>query len=199
MSLSVHQTSHDLLREVLRGELLAVVESEAGGGDASGSLHYRASAALYALLGAHPLDRHGRCRSCRRAGVVAGRWRRVCRVYLAARFYLRQPDDVLLCHLGAELGQPDAAPPSAADPEPTEVLPRVGADPLDMRTGHPPAPAVSPPGLPGGSSRARPPAAHHGGAGEPIPRRPRSRRAPSDDQTPAGSDMSIAMARAEAC
>ncbi len=68
MSLSVHQTSHDLLREVLRGELLAVVESEAGGGEAIGSLHCRASAALYALLGAHPLDRHGRCRSCRRGG-----------------------------------------------------------------------------------------------------------------------------------
>lgn len=114
MSLSAHQTSHHLLRDALRGELRAMVASEVDG-DGTRFLQCRASAALYALLGAHPLDRHGRCRSCRRGGAVVGRRCRFCRVYLTAHFYLRQPDDVLLCHLRTELSGSKAAPPGAAD------------------------------------------------------------------------------------
>lgn len=116
---SVHQTSHGLLRETLLDALLAAVGPRSGG---IGSVQCRASAALYALLGEHSIDRRGRCRRCRGPRPLLGRARRVCRVLVAARFYLHQPDDVLLSHL--------------VDP----------ADPPEQR---PHTPAVSPPACPG--------------------------------------------------
>ncbi len=102
MGPSVHQISYDLLREALRGDLLVAIDS-----DGLGSAQGRASAALYTLLNDHPIDRRGRCRCCRRRGAVFGRSRRNCRVYLVARFYLHQPDDVLLWRLAGELDEPD--------------------------------------------------------------------------------------------
>jgi len=139
MSPNVHQTSHELLREALRGAMGVAVGSERGDGGI-GSIPWRASAALYALLGAHPVDRRGRCRSCRGLRALLGRGRRVCRVLVVARFYLYQPEDILLGLLASELDQP-ATPPSSADaapessrapgallgdPDATEVLPRIG-------------------------------------------------------------------------
>ncbi len=136
MSVNVHQTSYELLRETLRDALAAAAGSGHGDGGI-GFTSYRASAALYALLGDHPVDRRGRCRSCR--SLRALRWRRVCRVLVAARFYLYQPEDMLLRLLASELVQP-ATPPLAADaaPQPgrapgaafsdsdaTDVLPRI--------------------------------------------------------------------------
>lgn len=189
----MHPASQELMRETLRDGLLAAVDSE--GGCALGSAQWRASAALYVLLGDHRVDRRGRCRSCRRPGALVGRRRSRCRVYLAARCYLYQPDQVLLRALAGELNQ-DATPPSRAgsprdpgsatlaiplDPDDTEVLPRVAAQPIDALTERPHPPAVPTP-LPSSSGdRTGRPVLGHGGAGEPISQRPRPRRAPSDD------------------
>jgi hypothetical protein len=114
----VHQTSYELLREMLRGALMAAVGSGHGDGGI-GSTPGRASAALYALLGAHPVDQRGCCRSCRAMGTLPGRRRRVCRVLLAAWFYLYQPKDILPGLLASELHQHPTPPPSPeAAPEP---------------------------------------------------------------------------------
>ena len=138
MSWNVHQTSHELLREALRGGLAAAVGSGRGDGEI-GSIPCRASAALYALLGDHPVDQRGRCRSCRSLRELLGRRSRICRVLVAARFYLYQPEDMLLRLLANELDQPATPPPSAdaapdpgrtpgavlGDPDATDVLPKI--------------------------------------------------------------------------
>jgi hypothetical protein len=135
MSPNVHQTSHELLREALRGAM----GSERGDGGI-GSIPWRASAALYALLGAHPVDRRGRCHSCHGLRALLGRGCRVCRVLIVARFYLYQPKDILLGLLTSELRQHTTPPPSTeaapepgrapgailGDPDATDVLPRIG-------------------------------------------------------------------------
>ena len=90
MSPNVHQTSHELLRETLRGAMGAAVGSERGDGGI-GSIPWRASAALYALLGAHPVDRRGRCRSCHGLRALLGRGRRICRVLVVARSTCTNP------------------------------------------------------------------------------------------------------------
>ena len=139
MSWNVHQTSHELLREALRAGFAAAVGSGRGDGGI-GSTQCRASAALYALLGDHSVDRRGRCRSCRGLRALLGRRGRDCRVLVAARFYLYQPEDMLLRLLANELDQPATPPPSAdaapdpgrtpgavlGDPDATDVLPRIG-------------------------------------------------------------------------
>ena len=153
---SEHQISRDLLREALRDALLAAVESGRGGG--IGAVPCRASAALYALLGHHPIDRRGRCRSCRTRGTVVGRRRRVCQVLVAARFYLHQPELVLLWHLADKSDERNQAP--AVSPPPTPAVP-LGRDGRTETTA---------------------------GPGSPSPERPRPRRAPSDGQAPPRSD-----------
>ncbi len=90
MSPNVHQTSHELLREALRGAMGAAVGSDRGDGGI-GSIPWRASAALYALLGAHPVDRRGRCRSCHGLRALLGRGRRICRVLVVARSTCTNP------------------------------------------------------------------------------------------------------------
>lgn len=116
MGLSAHQTSRHLLREAIRGVLLTAIEPDCGNDDGTGSVQFRASAALYALLTDHPIDRRGRCRCCRGPRLLLGSGRRVCRVLVAARFYLHQPDDVLLGRLTSELDAHTPASRSAADP-----------------------------------------------------------------------------------
>ena len=91
MSPNVHQTSHELLREALRGAMGAAVGSGRGDGGI-GSIPWRASdTALYALLGAHPVDRRGRCRSCHGLRALLGRGRRICRVLVVARSTCTNP------------------------------------------------------------------------------------------------------------
>ncbi len=134
MSSNVHQTSYELLRETLRDALVTAAGSGRGG---IGCTTCRASAALYALLGEHSVDRRGRCRCCRGPRVL--RRRRVCRVLVAARFYLYQSEDMLLRLLASELAQ-HVTPPPAADTtleldrasgavlgnsDATDVLPRI--------------------------------------------------------------------------
>ncbi|MPZ66369.1 MAG: hypothetical protein GEU83_12945 [Pseudonocardiaceae bacterium] len=94
------------------------------------------------------------------------RRRRICRVLVAARFYLHQTDEVLLRrHLASELDEAALAP--VVDADATDVLPQIAASQV-----------VSPPSAPGGSPRASQPDLDHGGAGQPAPRRPRPRRVP---------------------
>ncbi|MGH3922759.1 MAG: hypothetical protein ACRDTT_07815 [Pseudonocardiaceae bacterium] len=63
----MHQTAHAMLHRELREGLLDVGGWPGSGG--FGSVAYRASAALYALLLEHAVDRRGCCWSCRRPGV----------------------------------------------------------------------------------------------------------------------------------
>ena len=117
----------------------AAVGSGCDGGGI-GSTPCRTIAALYMLLGDHQVDRHGHCRRCRGLRPLPGRRRRICRVLVAARFYLYQPENMLLPLLAGELYQhatppltaeaepePDRAPGAIfADPDATDVLPRIG-------------------------------------------------------------------------
>lgn len=181
---SVYQTSHDLLCQVLRKVLVDVVQAGRGAAGGIGSVECQAVATLYMLLMDHPIDRRGRCRSCRRPGAVFGsRWRR-CQVYGKANVWLHQPDEALLLRLLAhELGLAAAPRPAtgvasgrapASDPGDTDMLPAIAADrPTEpLRT-----PAV--PSTP--TAQAGRPDLTHGGAGD-DPDGPRSRRVPPDNQ-----------------
>lgn len=149
---SVQQTSHRLMCDALRGILRDAVDP--GGGDRIplGSIPCRAVASLYMLLLNHPVDRRGRCRSCRRPGAVLGRrWRR-CRVHGEAALWLNQPTDFVDSQLARELGVVGDAHAheamQAPDLDDTEVLPRITSDPEDAAS-TPQSPAVSsPPFLP---------------------------------------------------
>jgi hypothetical protein len=118
---NVYQTEHDLLREMLRRFLVAEMQSSRGAGQC-GRVVCGAVAALDSLLAAHPVNRRDRCRSCQRPG-WPGHRRRVCMVYVEARYWLRQPTDRVQAHLSSELGVDLAPPPEAADPEAPEMLP----------------------------------------------------------------------------
>lgn len=181
----------DALRELLR----EAVDSGGGGGLMPfGSVPCRVVAALYMLLLNHPVDRRGRCRSCRRPGAVLGRrWRR-CRVHGEAALWLNQPTDFVVSHLIRELGLTggDArAGEAMAAPglDDTDVVPRMTADPGDPPTTSQSPVVSSPPFPPGGFPGAGRPDLDHGGAGEsPEGRWPR--RGPSGDAGAAVSPVS---------
>lgn len=195
MSPSVHQTSYRLSCEMLGGVLVEVAES---GPSAVGLVQCRATAALYRLLMNHPVDRRGRCRSCRRPGTVLGWWHRRCRVRVEAAFWLHHPDDAfLLSQLVREFGldeQSGSSPRhtpkagytvpadrSTGEREHTEQIPKITAEPVDSDSGPLQSPAVSPPPvLPGGFPRARRPDPDHGEARE-QPERRQSGHGPSGD------------------
>ncbi|MDQ3762634.1 MAG: hypothetical protein M3460_13500 [Actinomycetota bacterium] len=88
---SVYQTSYALLCQKLRGVLVEKVQAGCGAVDGIDSVLRRASAALYMLLMDHPVDRRGRCRSCRRPGAVFGFRRRHCRVHGEVRLLPSAP------------------------------------------------------------------------------------------------------------
>ena len=113
MSPTVRRTSYRLACEALREVLLDTARH--GSDRGIRPVPYRACAALYSLLLDHPVDRRGRCRSCRRPGTALGLRRRRCLVRITAGYWLLQPDDAfLLAHLTSELGL-TAAQSSAAD------------------------------------------------------------------------------------
>lgn len=90
---TVDQTSYRLVCDALRETVHAGPGATKGGG----SIRYRASAVLYLLLLDHPIDRRGRCRSCRGPSGMIGLRRRPCRIHLRASDYLlRQPTEALL-------------------------------------------------------------------------------------------------------
>lgn len=156
MSPAVHQTEHGLLCEALREFLVGEVASSRGPGGCGG-----AGAALYSLLTGHPVDRRGRCRSCRDSGWW-GRRRRVCMVFLKTHYWLRQPTHAVITHLASEWGVDVPASPDTASPENTEVLPKVVDDPPTDRLQ---TPAVSSPLPPQRFPRAGRPDPTHGGTG----------------------------------
>lgn len=172
MSTPVYQTSYELLCRLLRKVLVDGVQAGCGAAGGIGSVQFRASATLYALLRAHPLDREGRCRSCRGPGAVFG-WRRRCWVHREASYWLRQPEEFLHSRVVREWGLADQARPGAGaapcaqsaicrtDPD-TEVLPRIEPDAGDPTTQPLQTPVVSP--TPTASARRPDPA--HGGAGD---------------------------------
>ncbi|MGH3899587.1 MAG: hypothetical protein ACRDTA_15370 [Pseudonocardiaceae bacterium] len=137
-------STNDPLREVLRGVLSAAVELGPGAVGGIGSLQCRVFATLYVLLGAHAVDRRGRCWLCRRSGAVFGFRRRRCRVHGAASVWLQQPEWFLRSRLISELGLTDPPPaqgsttPTAAGDvgdvgDDTDVVPRIKPDPSDSR------------------------------------------------------------------
>lgn len=128
--LTVYQTSYRLLRERLRGVLGAVVESKADTEVGTGSVPWLACAALYSLVEEHPVDRRGRCRSCRRPGALLGWVRRRCQVRIWACFWLHQPDETLLLDLLAhELDQHPAPSGGAGELPGGGCLPARGSAP----------------------------------------------------------------------
>ncbi len=178
MSATVYQTSHDLMCQSLRKVL--VDGAQVGGRDATGgigSVRCRVSAALYALLMAHPVDREGRCRSCRRPGAVLG-WRRRCWVHIEASYWLRQPEEFLRSRVVQEWGLADQSPPgpgaagdresatSRADSDGTDVLPRIDLEPGDPPTQPLQSPAVSSAFAPQGFGGVRQQNPAHGGPGD---------------------------------
>lgn len=185
MSLSVRQTSYHLVCEVVRAALIDAVESGPG---AVGLVQHRAMAALYKVLLDHPVDRRGRCRSCRRPGAVLGRRRRRCRVHIETTYWLHQPDEEFLrSQLAGEFGLADPPPSglntapkrrgtdagAADDRDDTVVLPAVDSLPSNGSIAVPQSPTVSPPpSLPGGFPRAGRPDPDHGAAREPTPTDP---------------------------
>lgn len=173
---NVHQIEHGLLREVLRRFLLAEVQSSRGAGGC-GRVVCGAVAALDSLLAAHPVDRRGRCRSCRRSG-WSGRRARVCLVLQKSHYWLRQPAHRVQAHLASELGVDLAPLPEGADPEATDMLPRVEPDPSDPPTDPLQTPVIPPtPRFQAGW-----PDRDHGGVGD-DPESLRPRRGPLDDHS----------------
>lgn len=108
---SVYQTTYALLCDTVRGLLRDAVESRHGGW--IGSLEYRATGALYTLLAAHTVDRWGRCRSCRRRGILVGHRSRRCRVYIEANYWLHYPEQMLRRDLADELDDSRCEPPDS--------------------------------------------------------------------------------------
>ncbi len=117
---TVNQTSHRLVCDALRGVLRQATQAGPGAVEEIGSMLYRVSAVVYTLLLDHPIDRRGRCRSCRRPGAIIGLRRRPCRIYLKANYWLlRQPDEVILfSHLADDLGLSTAPAPGVGTPQP---------------------------------------------------------------------------------
>ena len=178
MGWTTDQTSHRLLCDALRETVHAGPDAV----DWPGSIRYRASAVLYMLLLDHPIDRRGRCRSCRRSGAMIGLRRRPCRIHARASYWLlRQPDDTLLSHLANEVGEDSALLRGAANPphqsdltltaridsSDTDVLPRIMADP---RTDPSQTPAVPISPAPREFREAGRPEPHHGMTNrDPVP------------------------------
>lgn len=179
---SVSETSYALLRERLHGVLVDAVQARPGAAGGIGSVPCLASATLYALLMAHPVDRRGRCRSCAGPGWL-GRRRQVCLVFQKAHFWLRQPTPVVRAHLADEVGVDVPGPRGSADPEATDVIPRIEPDPTDPRTAPLQTPAVPSPLPPRRFPWAGRPDLDHGWVGE-HPERPRPSRGPSDNPGP---------------
>lgn len=151
---SVHQTTYQLMCDAL-ADLLPEDADEMR------SVPGRAVAALFVLLKGHPVDRQGRCWSCRRPGAIFGLRRRRCQVHVCVSFWLHQPDRrLLLRRLARELAQPAARRPD------------------DSRGGATQTTAVPPSRPPRECPKAGRPDLDHGGAGEPNPERPRLRRGP---------------------
>jgi hypothetical protein len=115
---TVHQISHHLMCDALSETLRQAVRARPSAAEGISSIGCRATAVLYSLLLDHPIDRRGRCRSCRRRHEDALLGIRGCRIHLTAGYWLlfRADKTILLSHLACELGLADARPPRARPP-----------------------------------------------------------------------------------
>lgn len=127
-SCTVDQTSHRLVCDELRGILRRAAQTGPGAVEGVDSMLYRVSAVLYLLLLDHPIDRRGRCRSCRRPGARIALRRRSCLINLRAGYWLlRQPNEaMLLAPLADQLGLGTASrastPPGRSCPTMTALI-----------------------------------------------------------------------------
>jgi hypothetical protein len=202
---TVDQISYRLMCDALRGFLRRAVKAGPGAVEGINSIGCWASAVLYTLLLDHPVDRQGRCRSCRRSNAMIRLPRCQIRI-IASNWLLHQPDQAtLLSHLANELGL-GTAPPLGAGPPPdrslltitarinpgdTDVLPQIGTEPRDPSTPRHPTPAVPSPLPTRRFSRVGRPDPDHGGAGV-HPDSPRPRRVPpSNGQPPSHPGRSL--------
>ena len=176
---TMYQTNHTLLRRLLRKILADGVQAGRSAAGGIGSVRFRTSATLYALLLAHPLDQQDRYRSCRSPDAVLGH-RRHCWVRRQARYWLRQPEWLLHSRIADEWGLAAQTLPSAgaapdqessshpADPDDTNTLLRIEPDVIDPLTQPPQTPAAPPQSShrSTGAERSDP---DHGGAGDDPP------------------------------
>ena len=125
---SVYQTGHQHMCAVLRGVLAETVQAGRRAAGGIGTVPCQAIAALYMILMNHPVDRRGRCRSCRRPGALLGLRRRRCQVHGEAGVWLHQPTEFLRTQLARELG---LTAPSATVTHPN--TPAVPGPPLPPR------------------------------------------------------------------
>jgi hypothetical protein len=160
-ALTVDQTSQRLIRDTLREVLCRAVQVGPDAVDGISSVQCQACAVLYTLLHDHPIDRRGRCRSCRPSGAIIGLRRRPCRIYLRASYWmLRQPDEtLLLSHLADELEADPVPRPGGGNPpdrsslfraasidsSDTDVLSRIDTEPCDPPIPRHQTPAAPPP------------------------------------------------------
>lgn len=114
---SAHQAIYDVLYTALRRVLREGVQAGPDAEEGINSLQCRVTGALYALLMAHPIDRHGRCRCCRRPGSVLGRRRQSCVVYVEVNHWLHQSDERLRARVAHQWGLTRSAPGVATTPQ----------------------------------------------------------------------------------
>jgi hypothetical protein len=195
----VYHTTYDLLCKLLRRVLRDGVQAGPGTDEGIGSIQCRASAALYALLTAHPIDQQGRCRSCRRPGAVLGLRHRRCELHREASYWLRQPEELLHARLAHDWGlaqQPPTAAPNRdtttgpTDPDTTDVLPSITPQTSDPHTKPLQTPALPPPPPPQDLRGKGGPDPTHGGTGD-DPDGLRFRRVPPENSPPPQSSRSL--------
>ena len=107
---SVQQATYGVAYTELRRVLRAGVQAGPGAEEGLNSLLCRVTGALYALLMAHPIDRRGRCRRCRRPGSVIGRRRQSCAVYVEVNHWLHHSDERLRTQMAHHWGLTPSPP-----------------------------------------------------------------------------------------
>ncbi|HET9254073.1 MAG TPA: hypothetical protein VFO16_02580 [Pseudonocardiaceae bacterium] len=123
--------------------------------DGTASIQHRAAAALYLLLLDHPVDRQGRCRSCRRPGAMITFRSRRCRILVMASYWL-------LCQSGGARPRSLLAPDLAGD----------------TTSGAPAGSRAEPAQTPAGRRSSLPPPCAPGGQPDPNHRHESSRPGP---------------------
>lgn len=112
--------------EALCGVLRAAIEESPDAAQGIGSVQDRAVAALYFVLLDHPVDQHGRCRSCRRPGATFGSRRHLCRVHMKAQFWLLQPRPPRFATAGHDARIPLTVGPGCRPPSPGSAVSHSG-------------------------------------------------------------------------
>ncbi len=115
--LSADEAIYGVVYTALRRILREGVQAGPGADEGIDSLQCRFAGALYALLMAHPIDRHGRCRCCRRPGSVIGPRRQRCVVYVEVNHWLHQSDEGLCAQVALQWGLNRSAPGVVTTPQ----------------------------------------------------------------------------------